>query len=146
MIKKVAAATAVLSLAATVLVGCASGKLNTQETCDYVNEQVAIKQLLQKSEDVSEDLMAGDMKGYSLVIDEYSGILNDAAEKTKDKKLAKTLHATAEQSNQVSAVMAQGTSSNVAQTDQKLTALEDQAASEETEYLGIKCPELESFS
>ncbi|TAP27864.1 hypothetical protein [Arthrobacter sp. S41] len=146
MIKKVAAATAVLSLTATVLVGCASGKLNTQDTCDYVNEQVAIKQLLQKSEDVSEDLIAGDMKGYSLVIDEYSGILNDAAEKTKDKKLAKALHATAEQSNQVSAVMAEGTSSNVAQTDQKLTALEDQAASEETEYLGIKCPELESFS
>lgn len=138
--------TAVLSLVATVLVGCASGKLNTQDTCDYVNEQVAIKQLPQKSEDVSEDLIAGDMKGYSLVIDEYSGILTDAAEKTKDKKLAKALHATAEQSKQVSAVMAQGTSSNVAQTDQKLTALEDQDVSEETEYLGIKCPELESFS
>jgi len=146
MIKKVAAATAVLGLAATVLVGCASGKLNTQDTCDYVNEQVAIKQLLQKSEDVSEDLIAGDMTGYSLVIDEYSGILNDAAEKTKDKKLAKALHATAEQSNQVSAVMAEGTSSNVAQTDQKLTALEDQDVSEATEYLGVKCPELESFS
>lgn len=146
MIKKVSATLALLALSATIVTGCSSDKLKTEATCDYINEQVIEKQLLERSDQMSEDIIDGNTKAYAGIIDEFSSILSDAAEKTNDKKLAKSLLAAADQNTQIAAVMATGTSANVFEIDQKLTALEDQNASEDTDLLSEKCPYMQNFS
>jgi len=146
MLKKVAASAAVLTLAATVITGCSSGKLNTEETCSYVSDQVAEKDLLHKADDLSEQLIAGETKDYAKIMDEFDAILVDAASKTKDKKLVDALTAASQQSQEISKLMAQGTSENVTEISEKISALDTDDAAEATAYLDEACPDMESFS
>jgi len=146
MLKKVAASAAVLTLAATVITGCSSGKLNTEETCSYVSDQVAEKDLLHKADDLSEQLIAGETKDYAKIMDEFDAILVDAASKTKDKKLVDALAAASQQSQEISKLMAQGTSENVTEISEKISALDTDDAAEATAYLDEACPDMESFS
>ncbi|UYQ76563.1 hypothetical protein OF385_11010 [Glutamicibacter sp. JL.03c] len=146
MLKKVAASAAALTLAATVITGCSSGKLNTEDTCSFISVQVIEKDLQQKADDVSEQLMAGETKDYAKIIDEFNAILGDAASQTKDKKLVEALTAASEQNQEVFKLMAQGTSQNAAEISMKLSALETDEDSEATAYLDEACPGMDSFS
>jgi len=146
MLKKVAASAAVLTLAAMAITGCSSGKLNTEETCSYVSDQVAEKDLLHKADDLSERLIAGETKDYAKIMDEFDAILVDAASKTKDKKLVDALAAASQQSQEISKLMAQGTSENVTEISEKISALDTDDAAEATAYLDEACPDMESFS
>ncbi|MGQ3384124.1 hypothetical protein [Glutamicibacter sp. TV12E] len=146
MLKKVAASAAVLTLAATAITGCSSGKLKTEETCSYINDQVAEKDLLHKADDLSEQLIAGETKDYAKIMDEFDAILVDAASKTKDKKLVDALTAASQQSQEISKLMAQGTKENVTEISEKISALDTDDAAEATAYLDEACPDMESFS
>ncbi|MGO2778550.1 hypothetical protein [Glutamicibacter arilaitensis] len=146
MLKKVAASVAVLTLAAAVITGCSSGKLDTEETCSFINDQVAEQNLLQKAEDLSEQLIAGDTKDYAKIIDEFNAILIDAESKTKDKKLVDALSAASVQNREVSKLMAQGNGENSAKINEQLAALDTDEASEATAYLDEACPNMDSFN
>ena len=146
MLKKVAASTAVLALLNVSLASCSSGKLTTQETCNFINGQVAEKNLEQKADDVSEQVFAGDTKEYARIMNEFEAILTDAASRSKDQKLVDALNATATQNHEAAELMAQGTSENVTEISEKIAALETDEASEATAYLDESCPDMASFS
>lgn len=146
MLKKVAASAAVLTLAATVITGCSSGKLNTEDTCSFISVQVVEKGLQQKADDVSEQLIAGETKDYAKIMDEFGAILVDAASQSKDKKFVDALNAASQQNQEVSRLMAQGTSANATEISEKIFALDTDEASEATAYLDEACPGMDSFS
>ncbi|WP_334123769.1 hypothetical protein [Glutamicibacter sp.] len=146
MLKKVAANTTVLALLTLSLASCSSGKLTTQETCNYINGQVAEKNLEQKADDVSEQVFAGETKEYAKIMNEFEAILTEGASRSKDKKLVDALNAASAQNHEAAELMAQGTSENVTEISEKIAALETDEASEATAYLDESCPDMASFS
>src|SRR5690606_7808282 len=146
MLKKVAASVAVLTLAATVITGCSSGKLDTEETCSFINDQVAEQNLLQKAEDLSEKLIAVNIKDNDKLNDEFTAILIDAESKAKDTRLVDALSAASVQNREVSKLMAQGNGENSAEINEQLAALDTDEASETTAYLDEACPNMDSFN
>ncbi|MCS3491194.1 DNA-binding GntR family transcriptional regulator [Arthrobacter sp. JUb119] len=146
MLKKFAASSAALTLASVMLTGCSAGKMSTEETCVYINDQVAERELQKKAEDSSAALLAGDTSAYAEIMNEFDSILGEAAENTKDNKLATSLNAASEQTKKMAGLMAEGNSSNMMEISQKIAELDTTEASEATEYLNTACPDMDSFS
>ncbi|MGV2853428.1 hypothetical protein ACNPON_05970 [Glutamicibacter sp. AGC13] len=146
MSKKFAASAAALTLASVMLTGCSAGKLSTEETCVYINDQVAERGLQKKAEDSSAELLAGDTSAYAEIMNEFDSILGEAAENTKDNKLATSLNAASEQTKKMAGLMAEGNSSNMMEISQQIAELDTAEASEATEYLNTACPDMDSFS
>ncbi|MGH3653401.1 hypothetical protein [Glutamicibacter sp.] len=146
MLKKIAASAAVLTLASLMLTGCGAGKMSTEDTCTFINDQVAERGLQEKAEDSSAEVLAGDTSAYAEIMDEFDSILGEAADNTKDNKLATSLNAASEQTKKMAGLMAEGNSSNLMEISQKIAELDTAEAAEATEYLNTACPDMDSFS
>ena len=146
MLKKFAAPAAALALASLMLTGCGDGKMSTEDTCAFINDQVAERELQKKADDSSAKLMAGDTSAYVEVMHEFDAILGEAAEKTKDNKLAVSLNAAAGQNKEMAGLLAEADGSNMMEISQKAAKLDTVEASEATEYLNTACPDMDSFS
>lgn len=146
MLKKFAAPAAALALASLMLTGCGDEKMSTEDTCAFINDQVAERELQKKADDSSAKLMAGDTSAYVEVMHEFDAILGEAAEKTKDNKLAVSLNAAAGQNKEMAGLLAEADGSNMMEISQKAAKLDTAEASEATEYLNTACPDMDSFS
>lgn len=146
MLKKFAASAAALTLASLMLTGCDAGKMSAEDTCSFINDQVAQRDLLKKADDSSAKLMAGDTSAYVKVLHEFGAILGEAAENTKDNKLATSLNAAAGQNEEMASLMAEADDSNMMEISQKVAELDTAEAAEATEYLNTACPGMDSFS
>ncbi|WP_458313107.1 hypothetical protein [Glutamicibacter nicotianae] len=146
MLKKFAAPAAALALASLMLTGCGDGKMSTEDTCAFINDQVAERELQKKADDSSAKLMAGDTSAYVEVMHEFDAILGEAAEKTKDNKLAVSLNAAAGQNKEMAGLLAEADGSNMMEISQKAAKLDTAEASEAIEYLNTACPDMDSFS
>ncbi|MGZ2223203.1 hypothetical protein ACXHJ4_03510 [Glutamicibacter nicotianae] len=144
--KKFAAPAAALALASLMLTGCGDGKMSTEDTCAFINDQVAERELQKKADDSSAKLMAGDTSAYVEVMHEFDAILGEAAEKTKDNKLAVSLNAAAGQNKEMAGLLAEADGSNMMEISQKAAKLDTAEASEAIEYLNTACPDMDSFS
>lgn len=146
MLKKIAASTAAITLASLLLTGCGAGKMNTEETCAFINDQVAQRGLQQQADESSAEILSGDMSGYAKVVEDFDAILGEAAAQTKDNKLAEALNAVSAQNQQAASLMADANSSNLMEISQKISELESAEADEATEYLDEACPNMDSFN
>lgn len=144
MFKKIAASAAVLAIAVTALTGCSS-KLSTEETCTYINDQAAEKNLKQTMAEASASLMGGDTDGFKKVMDEFSGVLNDASSKTSDKQLSEALKSVTKQNDEIAKVMAEAGSDLTAQMD-KINALSSEEYEKAGEYLDKACPSMSALN
>ncbi|MBM7769088.1 hypothetical protein [Glutamicibacter nicotianae] len=146
MLKKFAAPAAALAIASLMLTGCGDGKMSTEDTCAFISDQVAERELQKKADDSSAKLMAGDTSAYVEVMHEFDAILGEAAEKTKDNKLAASLNAAAGQNKEMADLLAETDGTNMMEISQKVAELDTAEASESTEYLNTACPDMDSFS
>lgn len=145
MFKKLASSTAVLILAATVVTGCGSSKMSTEETCNYINDQAKEKGLKEKIQTASTNVVTGDTEGLETVFDEFSSLLKDAAGKTEDSKLADALNAAVEQTDTMVDVMADDSLSLEEKTT-KVQEIDTAETTELTDYLDTACPNMDALS
>lgn len=146
MLKKFAAPAAALALASLMLTGCGAGKMSTEDTCSFINDQVVQRDLQKKADDSSAKLMVGETSAYVEVMHEFNAILGEAADNTKDSKLATSLNAAAGQNKEMADLLAEADGTNMMEISQKVAELDTAEASEATEYLNTACPDMDSFS
>lgn len=142
MFRKFSAATALFCLGLTALTGC-SGKLSTEETCDYLNQQIKEREINMKFETGDIKLAKGETGDYESALEEFDAMLKDTAGKTGDKQLQESLISAAGQSTSALKILADDSSDFEAQME-SISELNTASQQQNTEYLGTACPNLDS--
>ena len=144
MFKKIAATAAVLTLAATVMTGCGSSKMSTEETCTYINDQAKEKGLKEKMEAAGTKMVSGDTEGFKSTVGEFTSLMQEAASKTEDDKLADALNASVEQTNKMVDLMADE-SLSLEEKSTKVQELDTAETKDKTAYLDTACPNMDAL-
>ncbi|WP_345470168.1 hypothetical protein QMQ05_11465 [Glutamicibacter ectropisis] len=134
---------AVFALGLSMLTGCSSGKLSTEETCTLLTEKAKELDLANKTESAVQDILAGDDESFTAAINEVTAFLQEAADTTKDQKLAEALQVSINQNNQMVDLLSDKdlsladkiskTQSNTAEDTEKMA------------YVSTACPELDEL-
>lgn len=140
MLKKISASAAVLAIAGTVLTGC-SGKLSTEETCNYINDQAQEQNLKQKMTDAGSAIATGDATKFRDATAELASVMKDAAGKTSDEKLADALTRSADLSNKMAEAMGDDSLDLVAMAA-KMQEFQTPEFTEASTYLTTACPSM----
>lgn len=143
MHKKIVVSAAVFPLGLSMLTGCSSGKLSTEETCTLLTEKAKELDLANKTESAVQDILAGDDESFTAAINEVTAFLQEAADTTKDQKLAEALQVSINQNNQMVDLLSDKdlsladkiskTQSNTAEDTEKMA------------YVSTACPELDEL-
>lgn len=143
MHKKIVVSAAVFALGLSMLTGCSSGKLSTEETCTLLTEKAKELDLANKTESAVQDILAGDDESFTAAINEVTAFLQEAADTTKDQKLAEALQVSINQNNQMVDLLSDKdlsladkiskTQSNTAEDTEKMA------------YVSTACPELDEL-
>lgn len=143
MHKKIGVSAAVIALGLSMLTGCSSGKLSTEETCTLLTEKAKELDLANKTESALQDILAGDDESFTAAMNEVTAYLQEAADKTKDQKLAEALQVSIKQNNQMVDLLSD---KDLSLAD-KISKTQTNTA-EDTEkmaYVSTACPELDEL-
>lgn len=141
MLKKIGVTAAIIALGLSTLSGCSSGKLSTEETCASLVDKATELSLAEKTDSSVRALLEGDDESFKSAMEEVTAFLQEAADKTDDKKLADGLQVSIDQNNQMIESL----------TDDDLTLMEKIAKSQDTNttedsekmgYVNTACPGL----
>jgi len=144
MIKKISAAAAIVLLSATALTGCSS-KLSAADTCTYINDEAKKADLQTKLTEATQSIATGNFEKMAEPMGEFTKILNDAAGKTEDTKLADALKATATQTDEMMKVVSDK-NLDIMAMGEKINELEKSGNLEEqTKYLSETCPNMDAL-
>ncbi|WP_141686254.1 hypothetical protein [Arthrobacter sp. NIO-1057] len=134
---------AVIALGLSMLTGCSSGKLSTEETCTLLTEKAKELDLANKTESAVQDILAGDDESFTAAINEVTAFLQEAADKTKDQKLAEALQVSIKQNNQMVDLLSDkdlSLADKISKTQSN--TVED---TEKMAYVSTACPELDEL-
>ncbi|KSU67198.1 hypothetical protein AS038_05400 [Arthrobacter sp. NIO-1057] len=143
MHKKIVVSAAVIALGLSMLTGCSSGKLSTEETCTLLTEKAKELDLANKTESAVQDILAGDDESFTAAINEVTAFLQEAADKTKDQKLAEALQVSIKQNNQMVDLLSDkdlSLADKISKTQSN--TVED---TEKMAYVSTACPELDEL-
>jgi len=144
LFKKIATSAAVLALTATVMTGCGSSKMSTEETCTYINDQAKEKGLKEKMQAAGTKMLSGDTEGLKSSVGEFTSLMEHAAAKTEDSKLTDALNASVEQTNKMVDLMSDD-SLDLQEKSTKIQELDTAETKEKTAYLDTACPDIDPF-